>query len=318
MSIWRQACQAAGVAGRSRSTCTTLAFRFVTDERRELQYRVQVQNRVYRREVAALDLEIARLERQLFEPSASCSSSTPSISGGLPLLLLSVLPPVIPRASWPGALPSRACAFSSEPRLARASSASTPPGGAQRGVLARLRGILRRPSGDTGTTGGIALALRAHVGCMAGLVPAAGSAAPRINVEPPGGERRTSCGGGRRPQRPRGSPRFPHRIVPATASGALIATSLTELRRPGARGSRLSLAEPGAGGRSTPAGRSRSMEDAWVAMPPGARRGSGLLAVSKLPAARVEPPAAARPPTADPWAVARSGTPLDQLVQRQT
>ncbi|KAK2579530.1 hypothetical protein KPH14_010832 [Odynerus spinipes] len=89
--------------------------RFVTDDRRELQYRVEVQNRVYRREMAQLELELARLEKQLtqepVEPSHASSSTSipqrnPSIGGGLPLLLLSVLPPVIPRASWPSADPS--------------------------------------------------------------------------------------------------------------------------------------------------------------------------------------------------------------------
>lgn len=46
---------------------------------------------------------------------------TPSIGGGLPLLLLSVLPPVIPRASWPSAVQElpmrRSVTFSSEPKL---------------------------------------------------------------------------------------------------------------------------------------------------------------------------------------------------------
>ena len=85
------------------------------NEFRELQYRVEVQNRVYRREMAQLELELARLEKQLgqeqVEPSDASSSASipqrnPSIGGGLPLLLLSVLPPVIPRASWPSADPS--------------------------------------------------------------------------------------------------------------------------------------------------------------------------------------------------------------------
>lgn len=62
--------------------------------------------------MAQLELELARLEKQLaqetVEPSRASSSTSipqrnPSIGGGLPLLLLSVLPPVIPRASWPSA-----------------------------------------------------------------------------------------------------------------------------------------------------------------------------------------------------------------------
>lgn len=51
-------------------------FRFVTDDQRELQYRVEIQNRVYRREIAALDLEICRLKRQLIESPNTSSDST--------------------------------------------------------------------------------------------------------------------------------------------------------------------------------------------------------------------------------------------------
>ena len=51
-------------------------LRFVTDDRRELYYRVEVQNRVYRREIAALDLEIGRLKWQLIESSDASSEST--------------------------------------------------------------------------------------------------------------------------------------------------------------------------------------------------------------------------------------------------
>lgn len=124
--------------------------RFVTDDRRELQYRVEVQNRVYKKEMAALDAEIMKLQKML-ESNASTSSSdasmlqsikheiaivnecissqnecsdtrTPSIGGGLPLLL-SILPPVIPRASWPSSdhcviNPIRqSVTFSSQPHL---------------------------------------------------------------------------------------------------------------------------------------------------------------------------------------------------------
>lgn len=118
----------------------------MTDDRRELQYRVEVQNRVYRKEMATLDAEIAKLERMLENHSSSTTSSQisvvphikvdssrkshelndevsfsrvvpqpeiiidgdfeekqtkssrPSISSTLPLLLLSVLPPLIPRS----------------------------------------------------------------------------------------------------------------------------------------------------------------------------------------------------------------------------
>jgi len=82
-----------------------------------------VQNRVYRREMAQLELELARLEKQLaqepVEPSRASSSASipqrnPSIGGGLPLLLLSVLPPVIPRASWPSADSSGKCKSTSQ------------------------------------------------------------------------------------------------------------------------------------------------------------------------------------------------------------
>lgn len=121
--------------------------RFVMDDKRELQYRVEVQNRVYKKEMAALDAEIIKLEKMLETPSTTSSSDlsipilkhelavvneydgeytksskprTPSIGGGLPLLLLSVLPPVIPRASWPSAEHTtmrKSVTFSSEPRL---------------------------------------------------------------------------------------------------------------------------------------------------------------------------------------------------------
>lgn len=124
--------------------------RFVMDDKRELQYRVEVQNRVYKKEMAALDAEITKLEKILDTTSTSSSSDlsqplnakheltvwneieeehskpykprTPSIGGGLPLLLLSVLPPVIPRASWPSAehmsktMRMSVC-FSSQPQL---------------------------------------------------------------------------------------------------------------------------------------------------------------------------------------------------------
>lgn len=47
----------------------------MTDDRRELQYRVEVQNRVYKKEVATLDAEIQKLERLLEQPQSSTSST---------------------------------------------------------------------------------------------------------------------------------------------------------------------------------------------------------------------------------------------------
>lgn len=49
--------------------------RFLMDDRRELQYRVEVQNRVYKKEVAALDAQILKLERILSNSSSSSASS---------------------------------------------------------------------------------------------------------------------------------------------------------------------------------------------------------------------------------------------------
>ncbi|KAF6210189.1 hypothetical protein GE061_014107 [Apolygus lucorum] len=122
--------------------------RFLTDDRRELYFRVEVQNKVYRRELHLLDGEIAKLEKQLSHEEGSSASShssvapkndaeegleklplrvpprgkSTSVSGGIPVLLLSVLPPVIPRASWPSEERSgqsfrRGVAFNSEPDL---------------------------------------------------------------------------------------------------------------------------------------------------------------------------------------------------------
>lgn len=122
---------------------------------------------------------------------------TPSIGGGLPLLLLSVLPPVIPRASWPSAeatqLPMRrSVTFSSEPKL---DENKTQPAidlynlcllnkrsEENTGILARIRNLFgSRPAsrktssasiaGNSGA--GIAAALKLHMGMIAGLVPGA-------------------------------------------------------------------------------------------------------------------------------------------------
>ncbi|XP_011340881.1 uncharacterized protein LOC105281380 [Ooceraea biroi] len=264
--------------------------RFVTDDKRELQYRVEVQNRVYRREMAQLELELARLEKQLaqepVEPSRTSSSASipqrnPSIGGGLPLLLLSVLPPVIPRASWPSADSSGirrgTVAFSSQPDLEpgdpRQSLADLyklhrrreTEGPNRLGVFQRLFSLFgSRPSSrktSTASFTGVASALRVHMGYIAGLVPGA-RAASTCQVDAQGShspharcgsgpiisitseeDRRLSLGLRRKesseprvnfslpPQvstsqsssreKIRGSPRFPHRIIPTNSLSAI-------------------------------------------------------------------------------------------------
>lgn len=46
----------------------------MTDETQELHFRIEIQNKVYRREVAALDREIGRLEKLLAESLESLGS----------------------------------------------------------------------------------------------------------------------------------------------------------------------------------------------------------------------------------------------------
>ncbi|XP_028030804.1 gamma-aminobutyric acid type B receptor subunit 2 [Bombyx mandarina] len=190
--------------------------RFVTDETQELHFRIEIQNKVFRREVAALDKEIGRLEKLLSEPldftgsNASISLQrrlelntveeegnlryddrrTPSIGGGLPMLLLSVLPPVIPRASWPSAEAYRgrnSVSFSSQPKLDQRKSHPAIDlynlclnKREQPGLLRRLKSFFgSRPSSRKAsaisiadpTSQSIAAALKMHVGMIAGLVP---------------------------------------------------------------------------------------------------------------------------------------------------
>ncbi|XP_060803785.1 gamma-aminobutyric acid type B receptor subunit 2 [Amyelois transitella] len=189
--------------------------RFVTDETQELRFRIEIQNKVYKKEVAALDKEIGRLEKLLAEPLESPSSSsialhrrtelntveeegrrsdssrrTPSVSGGLPMLLLSVLPPVIPRASWPSAeacRPRNSVCFSSQPKLSQRKSQPAIDlynlcltRQENHGLLSRIKSFFgSRPSSRKASTmsisdptgSGIAAALKMHFGMIAGLVP---------------------------------------------------------------------------------------------------------------------------------------------------
>uniref|UniRef100_A0A1B6LP65 G-protein coupled receptors family 3 profile domain-containing protein n=1 Tax=Graphocephala atropunctata TaxID=36148 RepID=A0A1B6LP65_9HEMI len=53
--------------------------RFLIDDRREVYYRVEVQNRVYRREISVLDNEISKLEKVLASDQSVASSSHSSV-----------------------------------------------------------------------------------------------------------------------------------------------------------------------------------------------------------------------------------------------
>ncbi|EDW13069.2 gamma-aminobutyric acid type B receptor subunit 2 [Drosophila mojavensis] len=210
--------------------------RFVVDDRRELQYRVEVQNRVYKKEIQALDAEIRKLERMLesglgngstttssstsllaghghLKPeltvtsnvsqqaplaSSNNKSRTPSISGILPNLLLSVLPPVIPRASWPSAeymqIPMRrSVTFASQPQLEEACLptqdlinlrlAHQQATEAKTGLINRLRGIFSRTtSSNKGSTAsladqkGLKAAFKSHMGLFTRLIPSSQTA----------------------------------------------------------------------------------------------------------------------------------------------
>ncbi|KAF4520555.1 hypothetical protein B566_EDAN008754 [Ephemera danica] len=259
--------------------------RFVIDERRERYYRVEVQNRVYRRELAALDAEVGRLERMLLESptlavahsprgsaSASPSRSSMSLPGDhgfsghddlsydeeyeelpqpLPLhdprtgaaaLLLSVIPSVVPRASWPCAAPVAArpqVTFCSEPKLEQVGDSSEAGDDSEEGcepsaasaLLRRLLHLNRfwRPGRNKAAANhrsAVAAALRMHVSYVTGLVP---------DPQPERKFSLTACLATETTapvapafrERARGSPRFPHRIVPAN-SGLLPPSALRQ------------------------------------------------------------------------------------------
>ncbi|XP_043068677.1 gamma-aminobutyric acid type B receptor subunit 2 [Drosophila bipectinata] len=219
--------------------------RFVVDDRRELQYRVEVQNRVYKKEIQALDAEIRKLERLLesglavgtttstttssstsllmggahlkpevtvtsgiHQPPSAGKSRTPSISGILPNLLLSVLPPVIPRASWPSAeymqIPMRrSVTFASQPQLEEACLptqdlinlrlAHQQATEAKTGLINRLRGIFSRTTSSTkGSTAsladqkGLKAAFKSHMGLFTRLIPSSQTASCNAIYNSPG------------------------------------------------------------------------------------------------------------------------------------
>ncbi|XP_024084767.1 uncharacterized protein LOC112127682 [Cimex lectularius] len=333
--------------------------RFLTDDRRELYFRVEVQNKVYRRELHLLDNEIAKLEKQLTNEASSCSSrssimapkseieealerlslpvpprgKSPSVSGGIPMLLLSVLPPVIPRASWPteehcSQPMRRSVTFSSESKLdekkalsgkmnfcQRDSISSTEP--SKVSVFGKLLNMItpkpavRKISAPT--AGGLASAFRAHMEYFAGFVPGNKSnsescesscntsrtginKAPFVNIDDFDIRgRKYSLGLGKEEisdgeedhnriqarsvqslsqprvsfsiqlqssqpilykERPKGSPRFPHRIVPTSSLNAL--EDKLNLKK----ANYLNVIQNYKPGKVGPDGKCRSLEDA--------------------------------------------------------
>lgn len=208
---------------------------------------------------------------------------SPSVGGGIPMLLLSVLPPVIPRASWPSAehcvKPSHGVTFNSEPKLDDNSVEQTPDVRYQMKeiskeslnentgrltVLGRLLNMLgTKPSSRktssvsySGGNVGIAAALRVHMGYFAGLVPGKSNSVSLESCHRKDDEERESSLSRKgddqsdedaqtrsvqslshrvsfsiqhqhsQPiltfkEKVKGSPRFPHRIVPTCSLNAL-------------------------------------------------------------------------------------------------
>jgi hypothetical protein len=370
---------------------------------------------------------------------------SPIVGGGLPLLLLSVLPPVIPRASWPSAdhgnLPMRRqVTFSSEPKLDDSVTKQTAEKSTKEqeyyiicdsqdsdtetsgkpGVFSRLRNFLgsrassRKTSAasfsGTSSGGGIASALRAHMGYLAGLVPSSnisamtsscntsitalnqyglaggpsskelhplksfcgqmgGGSGPIISVtsndEPEEGtcfngggnsanrrkfslgmclshkeekdfstnERRISYSSGQKEmmhhqhsqpilsfrERAKGSPRFPHRIVPTCSLNALedrrksssspAGTSSYSVNPSGGNPSypprhHLHISKQTVGGHSHMGGKCRSLEDATS---------TGVWSSSAAGVSTWKPRASSYSPNCDVWATAEFGIPLSEL-----
>lgn len=137
---------------------------------------------------------------------ANQKSARPSISGGLPLLLLSVLPPVIPRASWPNAthmqIPMRrSVCFSSQPQMDERESRIpaidllhlrlTHQQHTERtGFLTKIKGLFgsRAPSRKTSTASlapsHIANALKSHMNLLTGLLPNTSTSCQVLNTNP--------------------------------------------------------------------------------------------------------------------------------------
>lgn len=77
--------------------------RLMVDDPRELTYRMEVQNKVYKCEIEALDQEIARLEEMLNKNISGLQQPSGRYKGNNPIFIVSTHPniTIFSRASWP-------------------------------------------------------------------------------------------------------------------------------------------------------------------------------------------------------------------------
>ena len=69
--------------------------RFVVDEKRELYYRAEVQNRVYKRKLVELEAEISRLEHLMDAPIQPYPLITEELMYILPETRVDITPPIV-------------------------------------------------------------------------------------------------------------------------------------------------------------------------------------------------------------------------------
>lgn len=136
-------------------------------------------------------------------------------------------------------------------------------------------------------------------------------------------------------ERAKGSPRFPHRIVPTCSLNALedrrksstLTTQQQQQQQQTQVAFRRSSQQPPlsihtkkrASLSQQVTTKWHSMEDASMATLPGSRRGSGVLAISCLPSsAGFQPRAASYSPNCDVWSTAQFGIPFSELGKSHT
>jgi gamma-aminobutyric acid type B receptor len=155
------------------------------------------------------------IDESSVEATSTGKTPRPSISGTLPLLLLSVLPPVIPRASWPNTehmqIPMRrSVCFSSQPQMRdddtngiqmpaidllnlRLTQQQNAALNEKSGIFNRLKGLFgggsRAPSRKTSTASlapsHIASALKSHMSLLTNLLPSTSSSCHVLNSTNP-------------------------------------------------------------------------------------------------------------------------------------